>query len=118
MPFHCLGYAAINDPGFKRLLHEFKPRYVPPDHKTIANNYMPSLFETKKQCVSHPLNGVGNFALTTDIWTSQAKHAYSGLTVHYVDITYRYMYMYELQSHLLETREFLESHTAVSPHSG
>ena len=31
----------VNDPVFRRLLHELEPQYVPPDRKTIAPNYMP-----------------------------------------------------------------------------
>ena len=48
------------------------------------------------------------YAVTTDLWTSRARHAYTGLTVHYINDAFT------LQSHLLETREFPDSHTATN----
>ena len=93
---------------FRHLLHKFEPRYIPPDRKTIATNYIPSLFEREKQRIHQQLKNVVNFAVTTDIWTSRANHAYTGLTVHYIDSSYT------LQCHLLETKEFPDSHTAVN----
>jgi len=55
--------------------------------------------------VSNALASVDSFALTTDMWTSCHNQAYTGLTVHYVDDCY------QLQSYLLKTVEFPESHT-------
>ena len=101
-------FDTVNDPGFRHLLRELEPRYVPPDRKTIAIHYMPSLFDRQKERIHQQLSGITNFAVTTDVWTSRAKHAYTGLTVHYIDSSYM------LQSHLLEVREFSESHTAVN----
>ena len=101
-------FDTVNDPGFRHLLHKFEPRYIPPDRKTIATNYIPSLFEREKQRIHQQLKNVVNFAVTTDIWTSRANHAYTGLTVHYIDSSYT------LQCHLLETKEFPDSHTAVN----
>ena len=47
-------------------------------------------------------------ALTTDICTSRHNQAYTGLTIHYINDNY------DLQSHLLETVEFPDSHTGVN----
>ena len=77
-------FDTVNDSGFQHILREFEPCYVPPDRKTIPCNYMPCLFaiERTKDRVRQQLSGITNFAVTTDIWTSRAKHAYTGLTVH------------------------------------
>ena len=50
---------------------------------------------------------IKSFALTTDIWSSWAwaNHAYTGLTLHYITTEY------ELESKVLETKEFSNSHT-------
>ena len=101
-------FDTVNDPGFRYLLHELEPRYLPPDRKTIATNYIPRLFDREKERIRHQLSDVTHFAITTDVWTSCAKHAYTSLTVHYIDSCFM------LQSHLLETREFPEAHTAVN----
>ena len=45
------------------------------------------------------------YSATTDMWTSRAKHSYVALTIHYITK------LFELKSHLLEVREFDESHT-------
>lgn len=98
-------YQSVNDPGFQHLLHTFDQRYHPPDRKTLSTNYIPKLYDREKEHVSNALAHADSFALTTDMWTSRHNQAYTGLTVHYVDDCYR------LQSYLLETVEFPESHT-------
>ena len=47
-----------------------------------------------------------HYSCTTDIWTSRTQHVYVGLTVHYLE--------FSLQSHLLETKEFPDSHSGVN----
>ena len=101
-------YQTVNDPGFQHLLHSFDQRYHPPDRKTLSNNYIPKLYDREKECMRNALTSVNSFALTTDIWTSRHNQAYTGLTVHYIDDCYH------LQSHLLETIEFPESHTGIN----
>ena len=101
-------YQTVNDPGFQHLLHSFDQKYHPSDRKTLSNNYIPKLYDREKECVRNALTSVNSFALTTDIWTSRHNQAYTGLTVHYIDDCYH------LQSHLLETVEFPESHTGIN----
>ena len=96
----------VNDAGFRRMIHKFEPRYTPPDRKTLATHYLPQMFETEKKRVRDLMHSAERFAVTTDLWTSRAKHAYTGVTVHYITDEY------SLESHLLETKEFPESHTA------
>ena len=102
-------YDTINDPGFVKMLHTFEPRYFPPDRKTIATNYMPKLYEIEKKRVMGLVQSIGDsdhYAITTDLWTSRANHSYCCLTIHYVSADFI------LRSHLLETKEFPDSHTA------
>ena len=96
----------INDTGFRKMIHKFEPRYLPPDRKTLATHYLPQMFETEKKRVADLMHSVEHFAVATDLWTSRTKHAYTGLTVHYITGEYR------LESHLLETKMFPDSHTA------
>ena len=99
-------YDTVNAASFRHMLHEIEPRYVPPDRKSIATNNMPQLFEREKARVQQQISGISHFAITTDIWTSRASHSYIGMTMHYVSEAF------ELQSHMLGTSEFPESHTA------
>ena len=98
----------VDDLGFRHLIQSFEPRYAPPTRKTISSKYLPQMFEGEKAKIKDDLSGVRSFSLTTDIWTSRANHAYTGLTIHFVDREF------ELQHYLLETREFPESHTALN----
>ena len=54
--------------------------------------------------VKKELSSLSSFALTTDLWSSQANHAYTGVTVHYINDAF------EMKHHLLVTKEFPESH--------
>ena len=51
------------------------------------------------------MSSVKSFALTTDIWSSDANHSYTGLTFHYITTEY------EFESNVQETKEFSDSHT-------
>ena len=66
------------------------------------------MYATEKKRISNLLQKSPHFSCTTDIWTSRAQHAYLGLTVHYIDDEF------SLQNHLLETKEFPDSHTGVN----
>ena len=48
----------------------------------------------------------GHYSITTDMWTSRANQAYCCVTIHYVTPDYM------LRSHLLETKEFSDSHSS------
>ena len=98
----------IDDKGFRHLLYTFEPRYVPPSRKTITTKYFPQLYQSLKERISALVHSATTVALTTDIWTSRANHGYTGLTIHHINKDF------DLNHHLLETKEFPESHTAVN----
>ena len=64
--------------------------------------------ENQKKCIKEAVGSVTHYAVTTDLWTSRAKYAYTSPTVHYVSG------VFSLQSHLLETKEFPDNHTATN----
>ncbi len=99
-------YSTVYDCGFRHLLQVLEPRYTPPDRKLLATKYMPALYEQEKVWIQK-MEVIKDFGLTTDNWTSRAKHAYISLTIHYIDDDV------QLQSHLLGTRELPESHNAA-----
>jgi hypothetical protein len=95
----------VNDKGFRHLFSSFEPRYTPPDRKTITNYYLPELYLREKEKIEEQMEHALYFAVTTDGWTSRANHSYLSLTVHYIDDEWT------LQSHLLETHQFVQAHT-------
>ena len=58
--------------------------------------------------IIHHLSDIKSFSLTTDIWASRANHAYTGMTIHFIDN------YFELHHYLLETKEFPECHTSLN----
>ena len=97
--------STVNDPGFRKMIKEFEPRYTIPVRKTIRNNYLSMMYEEERQCISTSLIDIPHFATTTDLWLTRAMHSYTGLTIHFEDSDFN------LSSHLIDTKEFLESHT-------
>uniref|UniRef100_A0A1X7UZQ3 DUF659 domain-containing protein n=1 Tax=Amphimedon queenslandica TaxID=400682 RepID=A0A1X7UZQ3_AMPQE len=66
------------------------------------------MYVTEKKHISNLMSSAQFYSCTTDIWTSRAQHAYISLTIHYLagDFT--------LHSHLLESKEFPDSHSGVN----
>ena len=70
---------------------------------------MVNLYEQEKSRVQQQLNGAEWYAITTDMWTSRAKHAYCAVTVHFIK---DFIKDFKLQSFLISVHEFPDSHTA------
>ena len=100
-------YDTVNDAGFRYMLKTLEPRYTPPDRKTIATTHIPKMYEIEKNRIKASLMNVSCFSITTDMWTSRAKHAYTALTVHYLNADF------QLCCHMLETKEFQVEHTGM-----
>ena len=99
-------YYTINDVGFQHMIAEFQPRYTPPDRKTLATHYIPQMSDSETTRIQQQISEAEYFAITTDLWTSIAKHSYIGITIHYVTN------QFDLKNHLLATKEFSDAHTA------
>ena len=96
-------FDTVNDQG--HMINVFESRYTPPDYKTIASSYIPAMYQSLRDEVLKKLSKAEYFSITTDIWSSQAKHNYIAVTIHYLTESF------ELQSHLIETKHFDEVHT-------
>jgi len=66
---------------------------------------MVNLYEQEKARVQQQLNNVEWYGITTDMWTSCAKHGYCAVTVHFI-------VEFKLQSFLISVHKFPDSHTA------
>lgn len=95
----------VNDPGFRKMIREFEPRYDIPDRKTFRNNYIPVMYEREKQRIGTLVTNASSFSITTDLWSSRTMQSYTGLTIHFIDEDFN------LHSYLLDTKEFTDSHT-------
>ena len=88
-------FDTINDSGFRHMLHVFESRYTPPDRKTIALNHILTMYDTVKAYITKQIaDDVQYFSITTDLWSSQARHSYIADTLHYLTVSF------EMRSHL------------------
>lgn len=75
-----------------------------PDRKRIAMHYLPGINEMENKQILEQMASIQCFATTIHLWTSQAKYAYTGLTIQYITEDY-------LQCYLLDTKDFPDSHS-------
>ena len=98
--------STVDDKGFRHLLHTIEPKYEPPSRKAITTNYIPKLYHETRERMKGKVSSAQSFSITTDMWTSLANQAYMSVTAHFINAEF------QLESVLLDTREFLEAHTA------
>ena len=70
-----------------------------PDGKTTTTHYLQDLYLSEKRKVQQHLNDVEGYAITTDMWMSQAKQAYCTIIAHFVT-------QFKLQNFLISVHEF------------
>jgi len=97
-----LPFDTVNSAEFLHFVNTFESQYQPSDRKTIST---PSLYEEENTRVQQQLDNVECYAITTDMWTLHAKHAYCAVTVHFI-------VDFKLKSFLIFVQEFPDSHTA------
>ena len=90
------------------MINTFEPQYTPPSRKTISTKQLPHLYDSEVARIKSLTRTSKSFALTTDIWTSRANHAYTGVTVHFLSKSF------ELHHYLLKTREFPTTHSGTN----
>ena len=90
-------------------VHETERELYTTDRKTLSTKILLILYETERERVGTLLESAPHYACTTDIWISRAQHClYVSLSVHYLSTDFT------LQSHVLESKEFLDSHSGVN----
>lgn len=101
-------YSITANEGFRHLLEVLEPRYSIPDRKVFADRIVPALYEKVKVDVVDSMSRAQRVSITVDGWTSCATDSYITITAHYVNDEW------DLQSHVLQTRVFNDSHTGVN----
>lgn len=97
---------AVEQPGLKKMLNAFNPRYEVPSRNYFTRNAIPSLYnEVREKIERNLLTEVTHFSSTTDMWTSRAQDPYISFTIHYIDSNW------DLQTHCLQTQYLPNDHT-------
>lgn len=98
--------ATVEGTGFKRLLNYLEPGYKVPSAVHITS-CLHERYSQVKGVVMEYLQSASYIALTSDVWTSLATQSYISATTHFVTSEW------ELNSCVLQTLHFPESHTGV-----
>ena len=98
--------ATVEGTGFKRLLNYLEPGYKVPSAVHITS-CLHERYSQVKGVVMEYLQSASYIALTSDVWTSLATQSYISATAHFVTSEW------ELNSCVLQTLHFPESHTGV-----
>ena len=98
----------VEDQGFQKFVNVLDPKYKPPSRRTIMNEYLPTLYESKKKSLIDQLAETKWCTLTTDLWTSRTAMGYMTVTCHYITPEW------VLESRVLETCHISESHTSIN----
>jgi hypothetical protein len=77
-------FSIVENTGFRDLISYFAPEYPMATRQFYANK-ISDKYSVAIGRMQEMLQAVSTVSITVDLWTSQAMHAYLGVTVHYVD---------------------------------
>lgn len=105
-------YTIVQDRGFRDLLKEAVPGYVPPSRTTLSRTLVPKLYDDTREKVRLELqnafeSGMESLSFTSDMWTSRANESYISLTCHFLDSQFK------LTRYNLSTCHFPGKHTSA-----
>ena len=84
----------------------FDPKYSLPLRNFVAEKQISKLYnELRDTLVKPAVIGANYYALTTDLWTSCARHPFMSFTMHFIDDNW------QLKTFCLDTVPVLDDHT-------
>ena len=79
-------FYTIEKQGFKKMVSMFDPQYLLPSRNFFAEKHIPKLYNELRDTVVKPaVIGANYYAVTTDLWTSCARHPFMSFTMHFID---------------------------------
>lgn len=99
--------------GFKNMISVLTDKkYVLPSRKVFRDTEVPNLYNKVRKSILKNLSDVNHVAVTTDLWSSINTTPYLSFTIHY--ISSGTSEPWTLNTHVLETMYFPESHTGLN----
>jgi hypothetical protein len=95
----------VDGTGFKKFMKVVLPNYVVPSRPTVSK-HVDRFYDDKRAEVEKALERATAIAVTTDCWTSLAKHGYMTVTAHFMRNDW------VMRSYVLDTVEVPGKHTA------
>ncbi|XP_022094348.1 zinc finger BED domain-containing protein 1-like isoform X1 [Acanthaster planci] len=99
--------SSLEEPSFRKMLHEFDPRFVLPSREDFTQRIMPRLYDQVKNLTVLPaLKNAKHVALSIDMWGRSSVDQYMTVTAHLLTSDW------ELKSFMLENVQFPLPHDA------
>ncbi|CAH0552454.1 unnamed protein product [Brassicogethes aeneus] len=105
--FHA--FRIVEEVEFQSLCKMLCPNYNVPSRKTISNNLLQQLYQSKREKIEEELNQVDYICITTNSWTSTNNESFTAITAHYINEEQSQL---KLKAHLLDCFAFEEKYTA------
>ena len=103
-------FYTVEKPGFQKMVNVFDPKYTLPSRNDFSEKELPRLYSQVRDNVVKPAVTKASFyAVTTDLWTSCARHPFMSFTIHFIDDEW------ELKTFCLDTVPVLQDHTGQNP---
>ena len=88
-----LPFSHVNHQGFHSFIKYLDPKYIIKNNRTFMRSKLPLLYKIVKEAVeiklSQDLEDCKGVCFTTDLWSSRNQDPYLGLTIHYINKSWK-----------------------------
>jgi hypothetical protein len=99
-------FSIVENTEFKLFVNKLNPQFILPCRQTLKEKFVKN-YDTKRNDLIGEISQINSkISLTTDIWTSDPKDCYLGITIHYINNNW------ELKNLLLDIIPINGSHRA------
>ena len=103
-----LPLSIVDSETFRDLLLIAEPKFVIPRRSTIRNTLIPTVVQQMEEEMRHQLACLSHVYLKIDLWTNRNMLSFLGITVYFIDATWK------LFGFVPAADSFLEKHTACN----
>ena len=79
----------VDSDTFRDLLLTAEPKFVISRRSTIRNTLIPKVVQQIEEEMRHQLACLSHVYLTIDLWTNRNMSSFLGITVHFIDATWK-----------------------------
>ena len=86
----CLPFRIVENVFFKKLINLLCPTYVIPNRRTLSTTVLNDTHDSVISQIKNKLKDAETISATTDLWTSNQKLPYIGVTIHFIDTKFNF----------------------------
>ncbi|KAK6169740.1 hypothetical protein SNE40_020731 [Patella caerulea] len=98
-------FSVVENVGFRALVNNLEPKYRIPCRRHFSTKIIQDMYSENKKALLYDIKQAEYVSITSDGWTSRVTDSYETVTCHYLND-------WKLESKVLCTTKFDESHTA------